>query len=136
MSDLVTYDPKSAAEAMQEKIRQEFLNHIPPEAWKQLIEGEIAKFTKPGRDYNNRDTPSGLATVINEVLRKKAAETLVEYLNGDEWRSQWNANGKSVFSDAVKQIAADAAPAIVTSLMNGIVYNVIQKFESEARGNR
>jgi hypothetical protein len=130
------FDPAKLADAMRDKVRLELLNVITPEQWDAMIRKQIDEFTEPvvkntshsGKVYS--DSPFKL--LINEMIKEKLKSQLKEYLDGPEFQSQVWRNGSMDATEAVKRIALEAAPAILSQMIQGVVQAAVQHALSAA----
>jgi hypothetical protein len=126
------FDPSIFINATREKIKTELLGVIPPEMWDEMIKKELQSFlqgTSAVRDRFDRvEVPAQAAELhklIREEIKQQAAVLVKEYLQSPEWHGAWK-DGKQQATEAIKQIAIEAGPTILTNMMVGMIQSTVQ----------
>lgn len=131
---LATFDVEKINEAIRAKVRLAFLEAIPEDAWKAMIEKEIKVFIDPKeRNYSynsDRYQPSDFSRVVNEELTKWLRERMLKYLDSDEWRGKWENDpltglGHESMSKGVQKIVVEKAGEIVAGILGGAIQSAI-----------
>lgn len=104
----------SIQEKVQERIKAAFVDLIPEEMWRDMVNREIHEFTQ-----------KRLPNLVREEAEKRVRTMMGEELAKPEWTSTfWGPNGPHA-SEMVKKIIIEAAPDIVASAMGGMVQNIV-----------
>ncbi len=104
---------------ISDRIRSSFVELIPEEAWKAMVQKEINKFML-----------EGLPKLIREELRERLSKVLKEELEKPEYCGYWVGNGERP-SEAVMEITKQLTPDFITAMWG----SVIQKCVEEIRNN-
>lgn len=136
-TDLAMFDPSKIVDNIKDKIRLEILGVIPPEAWKKMIERAVKDFTapRPGNYNSNGPLPSRLEEMIHNEIREQFKKDVTDVLNSESFKMTWDSKngGKYQPSELVKQIAIEAAPAILSQMVSNIVQTAVQHALSAVR---
>jgi hypothetical protein len=131
MNTPATFSPASLQDKVQERIRASFVNLIPEDAWKVMVEREISYFTSPSRRGDELVTPIGL--MIRAEIQERLKEKLKAHLDvvvQMEWDNNLQVHVPSAFS---REIAASMAPLMVQHMFAGIVHNAVELMKHEMR---
>lgn len=81
---LVAFDPSTLKDRVSDQIRSSFVELIPEDAWKQMVQREIDWFTKEEVRqtgyYQERTLPSPLVILIRSELERMFKERLASEL--------------------------------------------------------
>ncbi len=131
MNTPATFSPASLQDKVQERIRASFVDLIPEDAWKVMVEREISYFTSPSRRGDELVTPIGL--MIQEEIRNRLKEKLKAYLDTviqTEWDEGLQAYVPAAFA---KEIAASMGPLLVQQMFSGVIHSAVELMKHELR---
>lgn len=115
----------SVQDAIKARIKAEFVNLIPDDMWKALVEEVVTDFiTDKQRDrWDTKQTAP-----IKEIVRKELEEQSRTYLKAEIDRlgpNMWN-NGSSVVSEALRKLIADNFKDLLASTQAAMVDVAVQ----------
>ncbi len=137
MSDIVAFDPAKLKERISDVVKGTFLDLIPPEAFKTMVDTELKNFfEKPSiktkvitDNYNGRmrvDREEAL-TPFQEMVRNEIDDLVRAKLNKelgeDPFMSDWQNNYSA--GQMAKTITAELAPQMVTALFANMTQNIL-----------
>jgi len=108
--------PTTFAEQLQAKLQTTIGDMIPPEAFRQITEAAIAKYTK-------------------ETLPKQVEAELKEFFHGliqaelrkPEWNSRWDTQGRQEASKMVSKIIVDNADVVLQRMIGNMAQIVVSQ---------
>ncbi len=125
----------SIQENIKTRIKAEFVNLIPDEAWSAMVAGVVQDFTSPVRDrYNGNVKISPVQAMIRaeiESIAKAHIKSEIEALSG----SMWDAFGQRVAGEAVKKLIADNFQLILASVQAGMVEMAVMTATNHIRNS-
>lgn len=105
---------------ISDRIRSSFVELIPEEAWKAMVQKEINTFRTVG-----------LPNLIKEELKERLSKVLKEELNKPEYQGYWDIGNGQKPSEAVIEITKQLTPDLITAMWG----SVIQRCVDELRNN-
>lgn len=127
MNELMNTD--TIKDKIRERIQKEFVELIPEEAWKALVEGEIKWFmtdTTSGSYHHNG--PSPLRDMVRRELENRFREDVRNQLTAMPMGS-WDTDGKMEASEAVKDLVKGIAPELWELAVGVVVQKAIEGFK-------
>lgn len=124
--EVATFNADTLKETITEKIKKDFINMIPDDAFKNLVQTEIDwlfERTEKG-SYENKRRTSPFQEIVREELTDLFKKRITEELQKAEYMDEWNC-GKHNPGEAVKQIVKELAPDLVASLFSGLVQTTV-----------
>lgn len=124
--------PANLTDLVRDRIQKDFVQIIPEENWKQLVEGVVQQFTvkKKRNQYQNERYTSDLEELVYADLETKAKELIKAELNKPEYTSMWNGMNETVASAAVQEICQQHGQAVFNKVISNMVGNVIMNMRS------
>ena len=148
MAELTKWDPAAIKKKIADHIKASYVDLIPPEAWTQLVESEVAEFTTDRREEVlwNGHQRSGEFKTIPSPLKQIVREELTEFFKGHvkaelskaEYAQVWD-NTRRAFDggnsnwgpgEAVKEIVRKLIPDMIESVFGSVVQNAIQTLKN------
>jgi hypothetical protein len=137
MGEVERWSPQDFKGKVENRIREQFVELIPEEAFKQMVSDAIDNFTtgrvltnKSGYGENVQETqsyvPSGLERLVEEMLKSEVRDQLRRMLATDEWR----VNHQGVVGEKLAEIVHKATPAIIQRWVTQLVENLIEQARS------
>lgn len=117
----------SLAEKVRERIQATFVELIPEDAWKKMVESEIERFTTDTRNYNG-DVPSPLRQMIQQQVRERMQVLVKQALDSPEFAPKWE-NNKHMAADAVRTIVVEKAPEIFGAIFSQGVQDILNNMK-------
>lgn len=113
---------QSIQDNIRDRIKAEFVNLIPDEAWTAMVQSVVTEFTTDTRDRYNSSLPhtSPMKAMIRgelEAIAKGHLKTELDRLAV----GSWNASGQQIASEAIRTLIAEHFPAILASVQAGMV---------------
>ena len=125
---------ESLKDKVSDKIRASFVDLIPEDAWKAMVEKEIKRFiTPPKPAYDDKNPLSPLEGLIREELKSIFGAIIKEEFKRPEYVNQWHQNGKSG-NDFVKDIIKDNMPQIIQAVVGSMMNDIAVKITNDIRG--
>ncbi len=85
MSDVVKHEVKSIGEKVSDRIRASFVDLIPEDAWKAMVQKEIVTFTEGVQEPYGRGTkPSPLQSIIRAELESRFKAEVIKAMDAQE----------------------------------------------------
>jgi hypothetical protein len=142
MSDaIVRFDPNTLKDRISDRIKNSFVELVPEDAWKALVQAELDKFFKPQfvkHGYNDvKEEPSELSKIISAEIRERLMKAVEIELDKPEYQDKWNSGlQKNVGGDFANAVCKELTNELVSSLFNGIVQSAVQRLRSELQNGR
>lgn len=111
----------SIADRVTERIRASFIDLIPEDAFKKMVEREIERFQT---HHGGAQNATPLQQMIQEELRKRFYAAMTELLASDEYAHMWDGNRQRA-GNAVQQLVKELVPDLVQGMFEGIVQNAV-----------
>lgn len=128
MNEVATINQAAASlkDKVTERIRSQFVDLIPEDTWKGLVEQEIEWFTKKAeRQYNQREWISPLQQEIREVLRALVDEAIKKALQDTEWLQKYGPDGSLLAGEAVIKLIKENAVEVVAQVFGSAVQGAV-----------
>jgi len=129
MSEIATMS--TIQQKVSEKIKSQFLELIPDEAFAQMVEKELKAFTedKPGdRWTNTRKSP--LSDMIELEIKNQFQAKVRSILSQPEFQAKWDNHNRVVASDAVTDLLKKSAPDILALMIGTISQQIVENFRN------
>lgn len=121
---------KSVADVVADRIRATFVELIPPEQFKALVNREIQWFiTASANTYHDARSFSPLQRLIQQELESKFKAMLKDELHRPEYVEQYE-NDKLRPGEAVRQIIRDHLVEIAESAFGRMVVDIVQQIRN------
>ncbi|HWA29049.1 MAG TPA: hypothetical protein VG734_25590 [Lacunisphaera sp.] len=128
---------ENAADRLKDAIRAAFIELLPPDQWKAMVETELRRFMSSSRDtYSNNGKPSAFSELCEGVFREYVKAELKAMLATPEWQQQWSADGKQLLSDAVKDWLTRHQQELVISTVQALAGQAAQSVLSTLQFQR
>lgn len=115
---------QSVQDRIADKIKAEFVDLMPPEVWKQLVEAQLQAFQSKTTSYgHSQEAP--IAKLIREAIEAEAKTALKTQLDLVFTNTWVDANGKQVLGDAMKALIAEHFDTILASVQAGMVQQAV-----------
>ena len=111
---------------ISERIREQFVELIPDEHWKALVDAEIKRFTERDRDYNRKEIPSALERLIQDALAEQFREHIKTELAKPEYQKQWG-EGEYSAGEFVSVFLQKHADSLIKSVFGNVVQQAVDK---------
>lgn len=131
-TELAKFDTTSLKEKVAERIRGTFVDLVPPEAWKALVEQEIKLFMDKPYSFNGDKVPP-IVQIIRDELTARFKAMVKEELDDPKYSDVWYAGEGSRASDAVRDIVAGLVPELVVATYSRVVSDTIATMRSSLR---
>jgi hypothetical protein len=130
MKDVTAFDPTTFAEAIKERIKIEFLNFVPDEKLKGLIEAEIRYFFMEKKSSSNTSYRDGylsdFSKVCNEIITEICRERVKQIIGTLSIADETNAN-KQVLDAVIAR-----TPEIIANMMAMLVTQTLQQIQTNS----
>jgi len=129
--DVVKFDPAAAAERMRERVRAMLGEMLTDDELTRMIHRELDSFSKkPTGASEKYVTPLGqlVHSEMGKILAPKINAALQEYMT-----QEWDNVGNPMIPEAVKKLIVEAAPAILTAMLNNGIAQVLQQLPNNIR---
>lgn len=95
------------AEKVREKVKRDFADMIPDDAWDVLVERATKEFVE-----------KDLKGVVREHLKEQVADRLTEFFGSEEWRGQWSEDGSAQQNPGAmtRQLIREALPEVIEAV--------------------
>ena len=123
-------EPLDMTTLISQKIRTMFIDMMPEDKFKALVESEIKKFTTDTKDYHNNPVPSPLKKLIIEALEEVSKERIKEALSEHIKRHGLNCPGEKLYNKKIFDLVPVVMESQVTKLSQQIVNELNQKLSS------
>ncbi len=125
---------KSIQDSIRDKIKGEFVNLIPDDAWNAMVAGVVKEFTTPVRvtrdgSYIEQSPIQGLIRDEFTTLARAHLKTELDRLAANHW----GAMGQQVASDAIKKLIEDNYADILASVQAGSVQYAVMMATNNMR---
>lgn len=123
---------ENAAEQLKLKIRSAFVELLPEEQWKQMVEAELKRFTQPTREqrYNGgpfEEKPSGFEALCREAFTEYLKTEIKTLLQSPEWREKWGSSTRPQISDAIQTWLTAHSAELIQSTVQTLAGQVAQQ---------
>ena len=115
---------------IRDRIKASFVELIPEDAWKTLVQKEVAAFQEDKRSYGGLTEPSPLRRLIQTAMTDLFKEAIKQELSKPEYSTNMKGDLKLEPSQAVRDIVKGLLPEIVTEMTGSFVENVVTKLRS------
>ena len=127
------FDAGSFRERVEEKIKAEFMELLPDEMFRAMVQETIDRFTrpKPVKDYNGRVTrhdPSEFERIVLEVYEERLREAVKAELASEKWVGHWD-NGRQQASEAVSDLIVEHSGEILAGMLGSAIQEVVQQLQ-------
>ena len=112
-----------------ERIRASFIDLIPEEQFKQLVERELATFQTPQR-WRGEDHPSPLSALVRDEITARLKAQLKAELDKDEYKMLWTPYGSQA-GEFLQRALAELTPALVQGLFAKIIEDTVYEVRSK-----
>ena len=137
MNNLVTdgstkpFNPADIMEGVRARVRATFVELIPEDAWKAMIEKEVNDFMKPSSTWNNDNRASSFSKVVREVCEQRARKAVGDLLEGPEWNgSQWGAAASAAVLEFMEKNTENFISAWMSKVVQEQVYTAFQNLRN------
>lgn len=138
MSNVTNFDPMTLAEKLRERIRTSFVDLIPDETWKAMVEKEIQSFTTQERNYSgNHPSPlqALIASIAKDEIKKRIESQVLALLTTPEYSDHWD-SGTQKAGAVVEAYLKSIVPELVTTMFTGIASNAVNHLRSAMQNGR
>ena len=114
-------------EKITERIRSSFIELIPEDQWKELVERELHEFIKdPEKDSYGRQvsSTSPLKHMIRDAIREIVMTELQTYLTSPEFKVVYK-EGRHGPSEGVKHLVKELAPELIEIVMQRALQDIV-----------
>ena len=141
MNDVVKFDTNALKTKISERIRGNFIELIPDEAFDALVTAEINDFTKiKNQNYSRHETYSDLQKMIKDELRDMyKAHIKQKFADPEFFKMVWNTEcpGETVegiIGDNLNKFIEENAGVLMVSMfkpmISGMFYNLKQQIHN------
>ncbi len=103
-----------------DRIKDSFIDLVPEEAWRGMVEKEIANFIEPNKDHYNKTIPSPLQSLIHDELTRRFEVAIRAELDS---HPLCGIDGEA--SEFIKEVIKKVSPALVEGLFSEIVQRAV-----------
>jgi len=116
------FDADQFNERIKDKIKAEFVNLLPDEAFTQMVKDTLNRFqhatsSKPYRHAQGVTRPSEFDGIVLEVFTDWIKNQMKLLLDFEEWQSRWGANSKIHASEALQKLLIDNSGEIIAGVL-------------------
>lgn len=130
MKEVNVFDPTTFAEAIKERIKIEFLNFVPDEKLKSLIEAEIRYFFTEKKSPSNTSYRDGyisdFSRVCNDIITEICRERVKQIIGTLSLTDETNAN-KQVLEAVIARM-----PEIMSNMIAMLVTQTLQQIQTNS----
>lgn len=121
--------PARIEDIVEQKIKAQFIELIPDEQFKALVNKAISEFTRSGGFDNDKRSP--LEKMILEEIKTIFAAQLKDELTKPEYGQKWKTDGTGHGpSDVVKALLAELTPHIIEAQYGMMVQAMVNQIRS------
>lgn len=107
------------ADKVRDKIKRDFAEMIPEDAWDELVKKSVGDFIK-----------KDLGAVVKEQLTEEVTSRLTAHFASDGWKARWAEYGHSNdASKKVRDLIRNSLPDIITALFGGAIQDFINSLK-------
>jgi hypothetical protein len=107
------------------KIKDMVVGLIPEDKWKELVEGQIRQFLRPGRRTDNY-APKNLYEIIDEVLCEFARKKVTEFVDkSSEFNVGWD-QGNPVPCDFIEKYLREHHDELLAAALHHVIGGAMQ----------
>lgn len=119
--EMAKLDLTQMADKLKAKIRDAFIELLPPEQFQALVEAELQRFTQAQTisgqwGHPDKTVPSAFAAVCAEVFREHVKAELKRLLDSPEYQQTWSPE-RPQLSDAVKEWLTENRQALIETTL-------------------
>ena len=124
---------ENAAEQLKLKIRNAFVELLPEEQWKDMVETELKRFTetttqpKYSGSFEKVEVPSQFSVICREVFGAYIKEEVSKILQSPEWREQWGSGQRGEISAEIKAWLTEHSKEIIQSTVQALAGQAAQQ---------
>lgn len=137
-TEVEKFDPGTLRDKISERIRTSFVDLIPEDAWRDMVQREINWFLtdedRMGYGHVQEKRPSPLRALIGQELERRWKAKLVDELNKPEYGSDWSNEGESP-REAIQEIIRQSSDALMKSMFGSIVRVGVEAVKSSLRNS-
>lgn len=135
---LAKFEPLNYVDKLRDRMRQTMVDLIPDDQWNAMISSEIKLFFEDVSQTSwntgrSMPAPSPLRSAIRSVLEEDAKKRVQEMINGPEWTSHWDSNGKESAGQKVVDVVKQYGAEIMGKWIEGAVQQVINNLRYAPR---
>lgn len=128
---------ENAAEQLKTKIRHAFVELLPDEQWKSMVEVELRAFTQPGTStdqwgHRREPPPSAFSKICNDVFSDYIKEEIKKVLGSPDLQSKWDPNHTQL-SVAIKSWLTENSASLIQSTVQALAGQVAQSIVNTIR---
>ena len=123
MNEIATMDDLKSK--ITDRIKNSFVELIPEEVWKELVDKEIEKFTKPQGDRYNTRCPE-IESLIHAELKRRFELMIKEDL--DKQNLYGNDGKMPAF---ISEVVKESAPALIEALFGEVVMRAVVSIKNQ-----
>lgn len=124
------FDSSAFRERVENKIKAEFMELLPDEMFRQMVQDTLDRFTKPrridqgyGRVVEER---SDLERIVLEVYEEHVKSFVRAELSKEEWVTHWDGQ-RYVLAKAVEAIITQNAGKVLVGMLGGVSDQMIDE---------
>ena len=130
----VPFDPNTIMDGVKDKIKAEFINLIPEDAWKAMVKTEVDRYFKTAidRNYSNHNqyyTP--FATLVHNELQDHCKAKFKEFLGTPEFNSNEWKDGQQVMSEAVKKFIVENSGEVMANFFGNMMQSALMSIRTQ-----
>jgi hypothetical protein len=127
--DVTKFTPESLRDKIADRIRVSFVDLIPEDSWRLLVEEQIRHFTTGSRQWNDQGA-SPLQAMIRDEIKERFKTKIKEYLDSPEMQTRWfHADGTYGPGAAIEEILAGLVPQIIVAQYRSTAADIIQRIK-------
>lgn len=136
-SELAQWNPGQFKDKVENKIRETFVDLIPPEVFKEMVQKSIENFTT-GRMVDSSSgygahqktsqqyVPSGMERIVEDILKDEVRRAIQRELAKEEWESLYGAE----IGEKVSTVVKKAAPQFIEGWLTEIVGRILESMKN------
>lgn len=146
--EIEKFDPSKMMDGVKDRIKATFVSLIPDDAWEGMIKGVQDSFfekkkVNTGTSYDPKwvEKPSEFEELALSLMREKAKETIMAFLNSPEVNGMtvWDDKSQDYrydLGDRMKELVVKHMPEIMSKMMELQIGNAFNQFKHFYQNNQ
>ena len=126
------FQPRSLHEAVTDRVRSSFVDLIPDDVWKEMVEREILNFTNVNRSGCGHGSAEGspFARLVKTELEGIFRAKIKAELDKPDWMGTFCGAGQDP-GDAVKEMMQQLIPAMLEAVFGNVVQQTVDQVRQQ-----
>lgn len=134
-NQLTTLNMNDIQEQIKNRIKSAFVELIPDDSWKNLVQAEIDKWTTDTKEYGTIK-PSPLKALIAKEVEAKVREVINEELSKPEYQFRYDGDSSCVPGKAIQEVIEKNIYQFVKAAYGEIVNQAVSNMANYLRNKQ